>query len=302
MRFKHMNYFIAVAEELHFGRAAERLNMAQPPLSRQIRLFEDELGAVLFDRGRSATRLTPAGKRLLERSRAILRQIEDARNEVRRLGQGAQGRLRIGFVGSATFGILPEIVKTFRAQFPDVDLNLQPMNNAQLHQGLVSRELDAAFSRPALEDTELTARNLVEEDLIVAVPESLGVGQDGFLDLGRLPPTAHVLYPEFPRPSYADLVLQACAAHGIDTSRQVWTMDTHTALSLVAIGEGICIVPESVGSQPRAGVRFCKVRPLLGTTTLALNFRLDERGAHVQNLLQIAQRIARQKPPSVFAA
>lgn len=302
MRLKHLTYFIAVAEELHFGRAADRLNIAQPPLSRQIKALEDEIGALLFDRSRSATRLTPAGERLLEHARSILRQLDDARTEVRRLGQGAQGRLRIGFVGSATFGIVPAVVKTFRAEFPAVDLSLFPMNNAQLHQALVARELDAAFTRPALEDSEIATRKLLEEPLIAAIPESFSVGGTGIVDLTALPNATHVLYPEFPRPSYADTVLEACAAQGIDTSRQVWTMDTHTALSLVAIGEGICIVPASVGSQPRNGVRFCEVRPGLGTSTLALNFRLDERGAPVQNLLRIAQQTARRQAIHLSAA
>ena len=111
MYFKQLSYFIAVAEELHFGRAAERLDMAQPPLSRQIKQLEEELGAVLFNRGRSSISLTQAGERLLERGKSILSQLDDTKLEVRRLGQGAEGRLRIGFVGSATFSILPNIIK-----------------------------------------------------------------------------------------------------------------------------------------------------------------------------------------------
>lgn len=121
MNFKQLTYFIAVAEELHFGRAAERLDMAQPPLSRQIKQLEDELEAILFNRGRSAITLTQAGERLLERGKAIMAQLEDTRLEVRRLGQGAEGRLRIGFVGSATFGILPNIIRSYRANYPEMN-------------------------------------------------------------------------------------------------------------------------------------------------------------------------------------
>ncbi len=113
-----MTYFIAVAEELHFGRAAERLDMAQPPLSRQIKQIEGELEAVLFSRGRSAISLTQAGEKLLERSRAILALLGDTKLEMRRLCQGAEGRLRIGFVGSSTYGILPTIIRAFRAPIP----------------------------------------------------------------------------------------------------------------------------------------------------------------------------------------
>ncbi len=171
MNLKQLTYFVAVAEELHFGRAAERLDIAQPPLSRQIKLLEEELGAVLLNRGRSTTTLTQAGERLLERSKSIFSMIEDTRLEVRRLGQGAEGRLRIGFVGSATYGILPNIVKSFRANYPDVNLSLIPMNNHQLHRALISRELDIAFARPALKDPDFVTRR--KEDLCASIQHTI---------------------------------------------------------------------------------------------------------------------------------
>ena len=119
MNIKQLEYFVAVAEELHFGRAAERLGIAQPPLSRQIKQIEDSLGARLLNRGRSSVTLTQAGERLYERTKDILNQLEDTRLEIRRIGQGAEGRLRIGFVGSATYGMFPNILKSFRINFPD---------------------------------------------------------------------------------------------------------------------------------------------------------------------------------------
>ncbi|MBT9385329.1 LysR family transcriptional regulator [Pseudooceanicola sp. CBS1P-1] len=295
MNLKQLTYFIAVAEELHFGRAAERLNIAQPPLSRQIRQLEQTLGATLFDRCRNTTRLTQAGERLLERARVILAEIDDTCHEVRRLGQGAEGRLRLGFVGSATYGILPAIVQRYRAAFPDVDLSLMPMNNDQLQSALTARDIDVAFSRPALRDGDFVVHRLVEEELIAALPVTWEMGHPPELDLSVLDRTSLLLYPEFPRPSYADTVLAALDARGIDTSHRVWTMDIQTALSLVAIGEGLCIVPASVGSSFRNGVAFRPVRPGLGTTTLALNHRLDERGTHLHNFVRIAQRVARHE-------
>ena len=168
MNFRQLGYFIAVAEELHFGRAAERLDMAQPPLSRQIKQLEEDLGVILFNRGRSAITLTQAGERLLVRGKSILAQLDDMQLEVRRLGQGAEGRLRIGFVGSAAFGILPNIIKSYRANYPEVNLSLVPMNNAQLHRALVSRALDVAFARPALKDPEFLTKEMMEEKLIGA--------------------------------------------------------------------------------------------------------------------------------------
>ena len=294
MNIKQLTYFAAVAEELHFGRAAERLDMAQPPLSRQIKALEDELGAVLFNRGRSTVTLTQAGERLLKRSRSILAEIEDTRLEVRRLGQGAEGRLRLGFVGSATFGILPTIIKSYRANFPDVNLSLIPMNNAQLHRALVSRQLDVVFARPALEDPEFVTKELMEEKLILALPDVVDTGTRTVAKLQRLETHHLILYPEYPRPSYADFVLKAVEDAGFVAPLRIWCMDLQTALSLVSVGEGVCIVPESVANAPRRGMKFLRIDPEIARTTLSINHRVDEQGVHVQQFIRLAQRVAQR--------
>ncbi len=294
MNLKQLTYFIAVAEELHFGRAAERLDMAQPPLSRAIKQLEEEIGALLFNRGRSAITLTQAGERLLERGRSILSQLDDTRLEIKRLGQGAEGRLRIGFVGSATYGILPNIIRSYRQGFPEVNLSLIPMNNAQLQRALVSRELDVAFGRPALKDPEFITKELLEEKLILALPEIVDTGGRTVARLERLATHNLILYPEYPRPSYADFVLEACEKAGFPVPHRVWCMDLQTALSLVSVGEGVCIVPEPVQYAPRKGLKFLKIEPEIARTALSLNYRYDEQGVHVQNFVRIAQKVARK--------
>jgi DNA-binding transcriptional LysR family regulator len=222
MNFKQLQYFIAVAEELHFGRAAERLDMAQPPLSRQIKQLEEDLGAILFNRGRSAITLTQAGERLLQRGKSILTQMEDTKLEVRRLGQGA------------------------------------------------------------------------EERLILALPDSIDTGGRTVAKLERLATHNLILYPEYPRPSYADFVLDACERAGFPAPLRVWCMDLQTALSLVSVGEGVCIVPESVSNAPRKGMKFLRIDPEIARTSLSLNYRLDEQGIHVQNFVKLAQKVARK--------
>ncbi len=294
MNIKQLTYFVAVAEELHFGRAAERLGMAQPPLSRQIKQIEEELGAQLFNRGRNAITMTQAGERLYDRGTNILRQMEDTKLEVRRIGQGAEGRLRIGFVGSSTFGMLPNIIKSFRANYPEVNLSLIPMNNAQLHRALVSREIDVAFARPALKDREFVTRKLGEEALVLALTDTVDTGNRTVVNLNDLAAENFVLYPEYPRPSFADFVLNSCAEQGFEIASRVFTMDLQTALSLVAIGEGVCIVPASVASGTRNGLRFCKIEQPLAQTELSVNYRLDEQGIHVRNFVQLAQSVARK--------
>jgi len=294
VNFKQLTYFIAVAEEMHFGRAAERLDMAQPPLSRQIKSLEEELGAILFNRGRSSISLTQAGERLLERGKSIVSLLDDTKLEVRRLGQGAEGRLRVGFVGSATFGILPNIIKSFRVNYTEVSLSLIPMNNAQLHRALIAREIDVAFARPALTDSEFVTRQLLEEPLIAAVPDTLNLSASETIDLRTLDAPSLILYPEYPRPSFADVVLSSCKVLDVETKNRIWTMDLQTALSLVSIGEGICIVPKSVGTAKRNGLRYHKIEPAIGTTALSVNHRVDEQGVHVKNFIRIAQTVARK--------
>lgn len=294
MNFKQLNYFIAVAEELHFGRAAERLGIAQPPLSRQIKQMEEEMGAVLFNRGRSSITLTQAGERLHTRGLAILGMVADTQLEVRRIGQGADGRLRIGFVGSSTYGILPNIIKSFRASYPGINLSLIPMNNAQLQKQLVGREIDVAFARPALKDAEFAVKKLIEERLVLALPDTLDTGSRRVADLRRLATHNLILYPEYPRPSYADFVLNACQEAGFAAPLRVFTMDLQTALSLVAIGEGVCVVPESVSSAKRNGIKWLNIEPEIARTSLSVNYRIDEQSVHVRNFIAIAQRVARK--------
>lgn len=299
MNFKQLTYFMAVAEELHFGRAAERLDMAQPPLSRQIKQLEEELEAVLFNRGRSAITLTQAGERLLLRGRSILAELEDTKLEVRRLGQGAEGRLRIGFVGSATFGILPNIIRSYRANYPQVNLSLNPMNNAELHRALVSRELDLAFARPTLKDPEFLSKHLLEEKLILALPDIVDTESRTVAKLERLMTHNLILYPERPRPSYADMVLNGIEAAGYKAPLRIWCMDLQTALSLVAVGEGVCVVPESVANAPRKGMKFLNIEPEIARTELSVSYRLDEQGVHVKNFVSVAQKVARKSPLKV---
>ncbi|AUR01620.1 LysR family transcriptional regulator [Phaeobacter inhibens] len=294
MNFKQLTYFMAVADELHFGRAAERLGISQPPLSRQIKQMEEEIGATLFNRGRSSITLTQAGERLQIRGRDILNRLDDTRLEIKRIGQGAEGRLRIGFVGSSTYGILPNIIKSFRASYPSVNLSLSPMNNAQLHRRLVGREIDVAFSRPALNDPDFAVKKLMDEALIIALPDSVDTGSRRVADLRRLATHNLILYPEYPRPSYADVVINACQEAGFDVPLRVFTMDLQTALSLVAIGEGVCIVPESVGTAQRNGIKYLRIEPEIARTALSINYRLDEQGVHVRNFIAVAQRVARR--------
>src|SRR5881275_1522994 len=148
MELRHLRYFVAVAEELHFRRAAERLHMSQPPLSQQIRRLEDEVGATLFVRNQRRVELTAAGQAYLARARDILAAVEDAAREARRVQRGEVGRLDVGFVGSAMYSVVPELLRAFRERFPDVGLRLRELGTAEQLRRLEDGRLDVGFLRP----------------------------------------------------------------------------------------------------------------------------------------------------------
>ncbi|WP_421849626.1 LysR substrate-binding domain-containing protein [Oricola sp.] len=294
MKIRWLEYFIAVAEERHFGRAAERLGIAQPPLSRQIKQIEDELGVLLFNRGRSQVTLTQAGEKLLERGQQITAMLEEAQLEARRIGQGAEGRLRIGFVGSSTYGVLPNILKSYRRHHPGVALGLFPMNNAGLRSALIRREIDVAIARPKLDDAEIVSRQLVEERLVVALSDTHPLAQKRSLRLRDLRDEVTILYPERPRPSFADHVLELFRADGGEPRERIFAMDVQTAISLVSVEVGGAIVPESVGSAERKGICSVALDNPEATTAVSVNTRIDDQSVHVKQFVDIALKVSRR--------
>lgn len=297
MDFKRLSYFLAVAEELHFGRASARLGIAQPPLSRQIAQFEREIGAALFDRSRSQIRLTQAGELLLERAREILERVDQTEREVMRIGQGVAGRLRIAFVGTATFGVLPNIIRAFRAAHPDIELALSAMNNAELRRALIQREIDIAVARPSIEDAEVKSETLIKEPLVLALPDSYADREQTF-HLADFKSATFVLFPRRPRPSYADYVLDVCKADGFVPALQVMAQDYLTAMSLVSVGVGVSVVPASVSENQRPGVIYRKYEGHNPGTELSLNYRRDNRSPHLFGFLELARKMARAPHPA----
>lgn len=290
--FKRLWYFVAAAEELNFSRAAARLNIAQPPLSRRIAQLEQDVGAELFDRSRSQIRLTHAGELMLARAREILALVEHAEDEVQRAGEGRSGWLRIGFVGTATYGVFPRIVRAFRTAYPDVELALSAMNNAELRRAVLHREIDLAVARPRLVDDDLKSEPIAQEDLILAQPED---GRERPFHLAELRRETFVLYPRQPRPSFADLVLDTCAHEGFIPAEQVMAQDYQTAISLISIGAGIGLVPKSVAEGARPGVVFREYEGHNPGTSLSFNYRRFEQSAVLSNFVALGKKIAQRR-------
>lgn len=292
METKRLRYFLAVAEELHFGRAATRLEIAQPPLSRQIAALEEDLGVQLFDRSRSQIRLTQAGLVLQDHARQILDRLDAAFRETRLIGNGGAGRLRIAFVGSASHGLLPTLIKSFRSFYPDVRLALSALNNADLERALIGREIDIAVARPELKDEEFRRELLCREQLIVALPDNSPLAARDELRFTDLSDQTFVLYPRRPRPSYADVVLGICEREGFKPAALELTQDFQSAISLVSVGVGLSVVPESVSRTQRPGVTYRRYVGDNPGTALTVHARLDNRAPQVMNFLEVTRKFA----------
>lgn len=290
---RRLRYFVTLAEEMHFGRAADRLHIAQPPLSRLIARMEADVGAQLIDRSRRQIRLTQAGELLVARAREIMRQIDETATELAQLGSGKSGILRVGFVGSATHSVLPSLIKVFRARHADIDLTLSAMNNAGLKETLIRREIDIAIARPSIVDDEILSEKLQQEPLILALPDEFEREWQYPLPLSSLCDASFILYPQHPRPSFADYVLGVCNAAGFRPHNPIMAMDYQTAVGLVSVGVGVCIVPQSVSTTQRSGVIY---REFLGPnpgTSLSVNYRIDNRSPQLWSFLKVARDYAR---------
>jgi DNA-binding transcriptional LysR family regulator len=263
VRYRRLGYFVAVAEELSFTRAARRLHMAQPPLSQQIALLEKDLGTTLFDRTHRTIRLTPAGAALLPEARRLLADLEDTERLVRRVGAGQVGRLAIGFVPSAMNGCLPDLLRGYRARCPEVELVLRELAPDLLLRAVHDGRLDTGILYHPVADRGLAQRVLTRESLLLALPERHPAAGSPEIALSDVRDEPFVLPEQHDVPGIHAAITAAFAEAGIApivAQRGVWLMQT--VLGLVAAGIGLALVPASVQAVRREGV---VLRPLRGT-------------------------------------
>jgi DNA-binding transcriptional LysR family regulator len=252
-----LSCFIAVAEELHFGRAAERLHMTQPPLSRQIQQLEAELGVQLIDRTTRTVTLTPAGVAFLPDARRILQLAEGAAQTVKRVPAGDLGTVVIGFTAASAHAVLPRLLETTRAKLPDVKLDLREMVTAAQIEGLITGELDLGMARPPLKRPGLVSRPLLHEQLVAALPVDHPLASLGRqLTLNDLDGQDVVMYSPVQARYFSELLISTFTIAGA-TPRYVQTVtQVHTMLVLVRSGIGIALVPASAATLHPEGVAF----------------------------------------------
>ena len=257
MKLRHLRYFVAVGDELNFGRAALALHIAQPPLSRAIRALEAELGATLFDRGTRGVRLTGAGAALLPEARRLLRDAEAFRDGARQYAAGAAGTLSIGFVSTAAYNVLPRIVPAFRARRPGVRLALREATSDVQPAALASGELDVGFLIPGSRDPALAYAPLHREPLVAALPARRRWPVR--VSLRSLAGEAFILFPREVAPELHDAIVSLCRKAGFAPRIGQEAIQMQTIVSLVAGGMGVSLVPASLEHMRRDGVVY---RPL----------------------------------------
>lgn len=299
MDIRQLRQFLAVAETLHFGRAAQRLNMTQPPLSQSIQALERELGAALFIRTKRSVALSPFGAAWLPHVRAALASVDALPEAAHRLLAGSAGRLALSFVSTADYSVLPVLVRRFSSLYPDVEIALTEATSdiqiALLQEGTAQAGIIIAPKDGTL-PAALAYRRLLREPLLAAVPED-------WITAGRLTPGAHGLAPQqvieapliiFPQPmapSFYDLVLGYYRAHGAEPRIAQPAIQMQTIISLVSAGLGLALVPASLRHLARTGVRYVDLQgdaPMLET---GLAWRRDNTAPVLARFLDVAAEI-----------
>ena len=278
MELRHLRYFLAVAEELNFTRAATRVGIGQPPLSQQIRALEQEVGAALFRRLPQGAELTEAGQALLPEARETLAQAERAMRHARRGARGELGRLRLGFTSSAAFnGIMAAAVSAFRRAYPDVDLSLEETATTRLLDRLASEDLDAVFIRLGpLDPGGLRLRVLADESMMIVLPARHPLAASSHVKLAELSKEPFVLFPRLAGPSLFDGIIAACHAAGFDPILGQEAPQFTSAVNLVAAELGVSLVPASMMQVQVPGVVYLPIQGKAPVARLVLATRLHE--------------------------
>ena len=259
MEMRQLRYFVALAEELNFGRAANRLHISQPPLTRQIQQLEEELGVRLFLRTPKGVELTTAGTLLLEDAANILALMQRAQERTQLAGSGHLGRIDVGIFGSAMLNVIPRLLLTFRNLYPDVVLSLHNMNKTQQIDALRDRRLTIGFNRiiPAHED--IVIERVLTERILVAINRSHKLAYLREIPLAEIAQVPLIVFPNQSRPSFADDIISLCHNEGFQPQIVQEVEDVVIAVSLVSSGFGISLVPESGANLKLPGVVY---RPL----------------------------------------
>ena len=298
MELRHLRYFLAVAEELNFSRAALRLHIAQPPLSQQIRQLEDELGLQLLERGSRPLRLTEAGQFFKTEAMNLIAQLDQAVAGARRIGRGEVGWIGIGYIGSAMNLLLPSVLRRFHAENPGVEVLLYEMLPFEQPAALLDRRIHVGFVRPGIDHADLIGELLYEEPMAIALPSDHRWAGRAAIAIAELADEPVVLYGgRMSRGIDSGFLLSTFRAFGVEPKVAVQSQHAESALGLVAAGMGVALTGAGFGHVPRAGVTFVPVAAPSPSIPMKVAYRAIERSPVLLAFLKITREVAAGLPP-----
>ncbi|HIW47461.1 MAG TPA: LysR family transcriptional regulator [Candidatus Yaniella excrementigallinarum] len=298
VELRQLEYFLAVAEELHFGRAAARLNISQPPLTVHIKRLEEELGLTLFDRTSRRVSLTPEGSRFRDLIRPILQDLDEAVEDIREIKAGRRGRVRVGFVSSASYALIPAGVRDVRTQHPGIHLELNPMATGEQVEALLENRLDIGIMRDAPLQAGLQFTTLLTEQMVVVVPTNHQLAAQDEVSPAHLAEVPLVLFPYQSMPGYVTNIMEIFHPIGQSPRIAQRAVNQENVMGLVAAGVGASILPASFSSFSFPGV---VTKPITTRPTTRLELVTDQQevsantAAVVAVLSAAAQRISRDQ-------
>ncbi|RAS74583.1 LysR substrate-binding domain-containing protein [Priestia endophytica] len=287
MDLRQIRYFIMVAEELSFSRAAERLNMAQPPLSQEIRKLEEELGVTLFHRTKRQVELSDSGRVFLEEARRTLLQVDRTIKATQLADDGRIGHLTIGFVDSTD--IVIDIIKKFREGFPKIHLDLREMTTEQQVKALYKKDIHVGFIRSKQHNEILTSEICCDESLSLVLPENHHLASLSKVPIHLLANEPFIMFPRHLGTKFYDLIISYFWGHNISLNVVQEAIQMHTIVNLVATGMGISVVPSSVESIKRSGIVYKKIQETTPKVNLYISWRQDEKSTIVDHFLTVAR-------------
>jgi DNA-binding transcriptional LysR family regulator len=290
MELRHLRYFLAVAEDLHFGRAAARIHIAQPPLSKQIQQLEQEIGVQLFKRSKRSVELTNAGKIFQREALGILKSLENAIKKAKLANWGDTGWLSIGFIASSTYNVLPIILKEFKKRHPQVELVLQEIQSSEQNQALREGRIHVSFARFPKTESGLVFETIYSEQLVAALPQSHPLNKKGSLELSDLAKEPFILQPHPPSP-HADNTIQIFANAGFTPQIVQTVEEIHTALGLVAAGIGITLLPSSIQNMQNRGIEYRNLINPTPVLEMKMGYRADETSPALASFIETVHSI-----------
>jgi DNA-binding transcriptional LysR family regulator len=290
MDLRTLRYFVTVAAERSFNKAAARLHIAQPPLSRSIQQLEAELGAALIDRSHRPLTLTPVGQLFYDQALQVLRRMDDMRSMMSAVVASDQRRFTIGFVASTIYARLPALIREFRTEMPGVELTLVESTTLEQIAALKEGRIDVGFGRIRFEDPAVRRTVLRLEPLLAVVPLASPLGRGGAVtSLATLAREKLILYPSAPRPSYADQVLSLFRDNGLTPHNVAEVRELQIAIGLVAAEEGVAIVPESVRRARTDDVRYLQLAEP-ATSPIIMSHCVGDFSPEITTFMQIIAR------------